>query len=124
MKKGLDDRLQKDLFTEVVFFQLRSIDLPDPYEQALQNTEVTKQGILRAEAEKIKNNVTQEMRIEVAKIKREVIRNDAEGQSQAKKLVVDAQTFLFQQVQQYQAEAYAKLMTDLGLSKQELIQYL
>jgi ribosomal protein L7/L12 len=98
--------------------------LPDPYEQALQNTEVTKQGILRAEAEKIKNNVTQEMRIEVAKIKREVIRNDAEGQSQAKKLVVDAQTFLFQQVQQYQAEAYAKLMTDLGLSKQELIQYL
>lgn len=68
MKKNLNERLQKDLNCEVVFFQLRSIDLPDSYELAIQNTEVTKQSILRAEAEKIKNNVTQQMRIEVSSV--------------------------------------------------------
>lgn len=35
MKKTLDARLQRDLHAEVVFFQLRSIDLPDPYEQSI-----------------------------------------------------------------------------------------
>lgn len=66
MKEILDKRLQRDLNVEVVFFQLRSIDLPDAYEQSIQNTEVTKQGILRAEAERVKNNVTQQMYIEVS----------------------------------------------------------
>lgn len=42
MKEILDLRLQRDLNIEVVFFQLRSIDLPDAYEQSIQNTEVTK----------------------------------------------------------------------------------
>lgn len=35
MKEILNTRLQKDLNVEVVFFQLRSIDLPDPYEQSI-----------------------------------------------------------------------------------------
>ena len=35
MKKNLNERLQKDLNCEVVFFQLRSIDLPDSYELAI-----------------------------------------------------------------------------------------
>lgn len=46
MQAELDLRLQTDLHCRVVFFQLRSIDLPDDYENAIQKTEVSKQGIL------------------------------------------------------------------------------
>lgn len=42
MKDELNRRLKKDVFVEVIFFQLRRIDLPDEYENAIQNTEVTK----------------------------------------------------------------------------------
>ena len=44
---------------EVVFFQLSSIDLPDAYEQAIEETEVTKQGILKADADRQKNLIVQ-----------------------------------------------------------------
>jgi hypothetical protein len=57
MQDDLDMRLQQDVHCKVVFFQLRSIDLPDDYEGAIQKTEVTKQSILRAEAERNKNKI-------------------------------------------------------------------
>ena len=52
----------------MVFFQLLSINLPDDFEGAIQSTEVTKQDILKADAERVKNNVTQQMYIDVARI--------------------------------------------------------
>lgn len=51
MSFQLNSRLQKDVYVEVVFFQLKSVNLPDDYENAIQATEVTKQGILKAQAE-------------------------------------------------------------------------
>lgn len=39
------------------------------------------------------------MLIEVSKIKKEVTRNDAEGKAEARKLVVDAETSTFSQIQ-------------------------
>jgi regulator of protease activity HflC (stomatin/prohibitin superfamily) len=47
----LAENLKKNAHVELVFFQLKRIDLPDAYEDAIQATEVTKQGILRALAE-------------------------------------------------------------------------
>ena len=35
MKTDLNTRLKNDLYSEVVFFQLRSIDLPNDYEDAI-----------------------------------------------------------------------------------------
>lgn len=35
MQKKLNERLVSYLHTEVVFFQMRSIDLPDPYELSI-----------------------------------------------------------------------------------------
>jgi regulator of protease activity HflC (stomatin/prohibitin superfamily) len=57
MSQDLNTRLLKDLYSSVVFFQLRSIDLPNDYEDAIQKTEVTKQAILLAEAARNKNKV-------------------------------------------------------------------
>ncbi len=59
MWQELDIRLRTDLHSQVVFFQLRSIDLPNDYEDAIQKTEVTKQSILLAEAQRNKNKIEQ-----------------------------------------------------------------
>ena len=58
MKSQLDKRLRQDVNIEIVFFQLLSIDLDDRYEKAIQDTEVSRQDIEKAEAERNKNNVT------------------------------------------------------------------
>ena len=59
MAAQLNQRLKDDLYSEVVYFQMRSIDLPDAYELAIQDTEVVKQSILKAQSLMNKNNVTQ-----------------------------------------------------------------
>lgn len=42
MKLVLDQALSEQAYMNVIFFQLRSVDLPDKYEDAIQLTEVTK----------------------------------------------------------------------------------
>lgn len=58
MSESLANRLAKDIDVDIVFFQLLSIDLPDQYETAIQETEVSRQDIEKAQAERAKNNVT------------------------------------------------------------------
>lgn len=79
MSEQLNTRLQRDVFVEVVYFQLKSVNLPEDYENAIQATEVTKQGILRAQAEQLKNQVTLDMLKQVAVISQNITINDASG---------------------------------------------
>ena len=72
MHEDLEYRLSTDLFTKVVFFQLRSIDLPNDYEDAIQFTEVTKQSILLAEAQRKKNQVVLDTQIQQAAIAKQI----------------------------------------------------
>jgi len=51
MKKALVKRVDEATHHLVEFFQLRSIALPPAFESEIQNTEVKKQDILKAEAE-------------------------------------------------------------------------
>lgn len=88
---------------------MRSIDLPDPYELAIQDTEVMKQSILKAEALKNKNTVTQQMYIEIAEIKQMMTLYEAEGQAEAKKLRANATAQTFFDLQTNQAQAYHDL---------------
>ena len=124
MYKELNDRIKKEVHCEVVFFQLRSIDLPDPYELAIEQTEVTKQGILRAEANRIKNRIVQEMYVEQAKIAKDITVNQAKGTAESKKLKADAVANTFLNITRSQAESYATLKTNLSFSNDDLIQYL
>ena len=52
----------------VVFFQLRSVDLPNKYEDAIELTEVTKQDINKAKAERARANVEQRTKKDVTQI--------------------------------------------------------
>lgn len=75
MAADLDARLRSDLFSRVTFFQLRSIDLPNDYEDAIQKTEVTKQSILLADAQRNKNKVVQDTYVESARIGKNITIN-------------------------------------------------
>lgn len=66
MKTTLNDYFTKNLFSTVHFFQLRSVDLPDAFEKAIMTTEVKKQDIQKAYAEKNTNIVELETKLQAA----------------------------------------------------------
>jgi len=90
MKKNLDDRMGKMMWMDIVLFQLRSIDLPDPFENAIQLTEVKKQDILKAQAERSKNLETQGMRKDIANITKYITIANANGAGNSTKINADA----------------------------------
>ena len=57
MQKQLNATFANECFSTVEYFQLKSIDLPDDYERAIQQTEVMKQDIHKAGAEKEKMQI-------------------------------------------------------------------
>lgn len=85
---------------------------------------MTKQDILKAQAEREKNNVTQQMLIDVAMISRNITLNQAIGKAQSKVLKVDAQAETFLNIQESQAKAYAELTKNLTFKNEELIDYI
>ena len=60
---------------------MMSLDLPDDFEQEIQNTEIAKQEILRVTAEREKQAVYNEMLIDVEQINMEITTLGAEGQA-------------------------------------------
>jgi hypothetical protein len=55
--------------------------LPDNYESAIQDTEVSRQDIEKATAERNKNNITQQMYIDVASVNKSVTTYQAQGKA-------------------------------------------
>jgi regulator of protease activity HflC (stomatin/prohibitin superfamily) len=55
MQEDLKERVSSSTWHEVVFFQLRSLNLPDELELEIQNTEVKGQDILKAQAEYLRD---------------------------------------------------------------------
>jgi len=95
MEESLQETLSKTVYTDVVFFQLRSVDLPDDYEKAIQHTEVTKQEIHKAEAERGKNLIVYQTNVEVASIRVAINKFQAQGEAEKLKLLTDAKADTF-----------------------------
>jgi hypothetical protein len=68
MKKDLQERVRASTWHEVIFFQLRSLSLPDGFEQEIQNTEVKGQDILKATSEKKRDQVRFDTNVLVAQL--------------------------------------------------------
>lgn len=111
-------------FMDVVFFQLRSVDLPDRYEDAIRKTEVTKQDIYKAQSERARSRIEQETMVQVATVLKQATLNDAQGQADSAKARVAAETETFKNIQEKQAEQYAALKTSLALTNEQLIGFL
>jgi len=97
----------------VDYFQLKSIDLPDKYEVAIQETEVMRQDIHKAEAEKAKMQIELETTILQAQIASNININKAEANGQS-----------FYKIQYQQAASLKTIKDALGLSNPDLLDYL
>ena len=83
MKNELDVAMDKIMCATIKFFQLKNVDLPDPFEDAIQQTEVKKQDIEKAKAEKAKVEVEIETKIQIAEQNKNIILNNAQGEANA-----------------------------------------
>lgn len=68
MKQDLQQRVLNSTWHEVVFFQLRSLSLPQLFEDEIQNTEVKGQDIHTATAESVREMVKFTTNVEIAKL--------------------------------------------------------
>lgn len=111
-------------FATVEYFQLKSIDLPDKYEIAIQETEVMKQDIHRAEAEKSKMQIELETKVKQATIASNININRAQGNAATLTQSNMATAESFYKIQNQQATSLAALVQSLQLTPDQLIQYL
>jgi regulator of protease activity HflC (stomatin/prohibitin superfamily) len=108
----------------VDYFQLKSIDLPDKYEIAIQETEVKRQDIHKSEAEKMKMEIELETRIKQAEISSNIILNKAQGEASVLLQSNVATSESFYKIQSQQANSLSEVKNALGLSNDQLLQYL
>ena len=66
MKRDLQTRVKNSTWHDITFFQLRSLSLPDGFEQEIQNTEVKGQDILKAVSERKRDQVKFDTNVVVA----------------------------------------------------------
>lgn len=105
----------------MIFLQLRSVDLPNEFEDAIQLTEVKKQDINIAEAEKKKVQVEVETLIRSAEYQKNVTINIAEGEAKSILQNNEAHVNAYNQVQTSQTNAYKDLKNKLTLANGDLL---
>lgn len=131
-KEIISAQMQSDLnatfgdlcYATVDYFQLKSIDLPDKYEVAIQETEVKKQDILTASAEKSKMQIELETKVKQAQIASNININKAEGQASALLQSNQATAESFYKIQKENSNALAAVKKSLNLNSKDLLNYL
>merc|ERR1712151_277594 len=125
IKTDFEDVLRKvflkECFSDVAFLQLRSVDLPNAFEKAIQQTEVQKQGINLAVAEAKKVNVELQTAVKSALYQKNVTVNLAEGNAQAILQNNRASVTGYNTVQNSQTKAYSNLKKKLNLDNNDLL---
>lgn len=117
----MKEQFRKLCFSDIIFLQLRSVDLPNAFETAIQETEVKKQDINIAEAEKKKVQVEVQTLIRSAEYQKNVTINIAEGDAQSILQNNAAHVESYLKVQNSQSDAYKSLKTKLNLNNQDLL---
>jgi regulator of protease activity HflC (stomatin/prohibitin superfamily) len=109
----------------VEFFQLRSVDLPDPFEDAIQLSEVKKQEIMKATAELTKSKVEIDTMIIKAEMNRNVTLNIAEGEADARLKQANSYSNAYNATEMAMILGYAHLKDELPMTKNDqLLRYL
>jgi hypothetical protein len=120
----LDKIFSKVCGANIQFLQLRSVDLPNLFEEAIQESEVKKQDIKKAEAELNKVTVEVDTRIKSAQFQKSVAINIAEGDASAMIQQNQANVDSLVQVQNSQSRAYRKLKENLELNNPDLLSFI
>jgi len=119
--KNLDKIFSVVCLSRIQFLQLRSVDLPVLFEEAIQLSEVKKQDIKKAEAELNKVKIEVDTRIKSAEFQKSVNINIAQGEAKAILEQNHANTDSLKRNQETQAQAYHKLKSNLSLSTGDLL---
>ena len=98
--------------------------MPDIYEETIEETEVIRQDILKAEAEQNKNLIVIQMNIDKANITQDCTIYAANGTAYSNYLIANSTSYTFFEMQNLQAEAYADVMTNLTLNRTDLLSYM
>ena len=98
MFEDLQKNLVEKTWHEVVFFQLRSINLPDAFESEIQNTEVKGQDIKTAQAEFNRDSVGFETKEIVAFLAMNATIEKAYGTANETKYNAEAEAFTITEV--------------------------
>lgn len=111
-------------YANVQYLQLRSVDLPNPFEDAIQQTEVKKQDIQKALAELNKVNVEIDTLIKSADYQKNVTINLAIGEAESLLKQNEASVVSFTKVQDSQSNSYAAMKSKLGITNPTLLKLL
>ena len=120
-QKELNEIFEQLCYSNIVFLQLRSVDLPNLFEESIQESEVKKQDILRAKAEQNKIIIEVDTKIKAAEYQKDVIINMAEGEAEAiyKQNKADVESLM--KMQETQVQVYKNLKNTLSLSNDKLL---
>ena len=120
-QKELNEMFEELCYSNIQFLQLRSVDLPNLFEESIQESEVKKQDILRAKAEQNKIIIEVDTKIKAAEYQKDVIINMAEGEAEAiyKQNKADVESLM--KMQETQVQVYKNLKNTLSLSNDKLL---
>lgn len=124
MQADLEQKFEEELFANVVSFQLRSVHLPDDFEDAIQETEVTKQDLQVALAEQ--NATRVEMQTELLKAQKSqmVTSNQAQARAQSTMLANTADIAQYTATQHRATDGYVEILEALDDDGAEALRYM
>lgn len=120
----LDDHFDKHAFARVPLFQLRTVHLPNEFEDAIQDTQVKEQEIQIAFAEQKQNRVAYETTVIQAEQKVQVLVNQAEAEAASILFQNDAYCRQYRVTQDLQREALTRVMSSAEWQAPQLLEYL
>lgn len=121
---NLDKIFSQICYANIQFLQLRSVDLPNLFEDSIQLSEVKKQDIQKAQAELNKVRVEVDTRIKAAEFQKNVAINIAEGEAGAIAKENDANIQSLNKVQAAQAFGYTNLKSKLNMDNKNLLNFI
>jgi len=124
MHRMLDDHFNQHGFSEVPFFQLRTVHLPSEFEEAIKETQVKQQEIQIAQLEQKSNRVTYQTKVLEAEQAVKVMKNQAEAEAASIEAQNEAYCKQYQVTQHLQSEALKELKSSAGWDSGQLLQYL
>lgn len=106
------------------YLQLRNVDLPNEFEEAIQLSEVKKQDIQKAMAELNKVKVEIDTLIKSAEYQKNVTINLAKGEAESLLKQNDANIDSMTKVQNSQTEAYSSMKSRLAMNNGVLLNFI
>lgn len=124
MQERMTQDFNDNYFANIEFFQLRSVSLPTRFEEEIQNTEVQKQDISKAEAERGHQEISGQALVAVAVEDAKSIGLQAEATAATVNLDNEAYVRQFNLTQALQAEGFQQIYAQLNANEDSIIEYL